>query len=70
MSSASPILPSGMAREICASSWSSASAVGAAKFQIGVRVPPGTTRFTRMPFGASSEASTRDMARSPALAAA
>jgi len=59
-----------MALDRRASSTENASAVGAAGDQIGVRVAPGTTTLTRMPRGASSAASTRAIARTPALLAA
>ena len=45
-----------------------ASAVGAAPFQIGVFAAPGATTLTRMPRGDSSDAITRAIARTPALA--
>jgi hypothetical protein len=44
--------------------------VGAAPFQIGVRAAPGETTLILMPRGESSDAITRDIARTPALLAA
>jgi hypothetical protein len=40
------------------------------EFPIGVRVGPGTSVLTRMPLGASSDASARAMPEMPALLAA